>query len=351
MSSGIYIHFPFCRSKCNYCAFHSSSKFIKEKLYYERLFFQIENSFTLFDEDNPSTLYFGGGTPSLFDLSKLKKTIELYTSRYSIEEVTLESNPADINENIVKKWKSIGINRLSIGVQSLDDDVLKFLGRRHSEVDVYTALDTVSKYFDNYSIDFMIGLPNINFDFIKLQKLLDNYKISHLSVYGLSIEEGTPFYKSKVEIDGDQFSEEFLAVNKFLVRNGYEHYEISNYCKTNLESKHNSKYWDRSNYLGLGVSAHSMWNFKRFYFDDNFYEMGVFDLYNQSDVMNEDEILDEYLMLSLRKNEGVPLKFISNKDKLNVLVEKNFIEVKNHKIYFTPLGWTVFNSIFVELFL
>ena len=329
MSSAIYIHFPFCYSKCNYCSFFSSTNNGHQEEYYKRLYLQIEDSYQFLDTDPPSTLYFGGGTPSLFDLKHLERVVKLYSYRYEIEEITLELNPADITEVLISTLHGMGVNRLSIGIQSLDDTTLHFLGRRHSSQMVHSALQIVEKYFKNYSVDFIIGLPEKLFDFEKFKEFEHRYNFTHLSVYGLSIEEGTKFYDDGVEICGEDFSREFLHMDACLLSLGYEHYEISNYSKPGLESKHNSKYWSHDNYIGIGPSAHSFWDSKRFYLDEDYYTMFLSEAYDAAEKQPQEECDEEQIMLSLRTNRGVNIEKVKNIDKMNSYVKEGFL-VLNH---------------------
>ncbi len=351
MASGIYIHFPFCVSKCNYCAFYSSTNFAQEKQYYKRLKEQIIDSFSFCEEDNPTTLYFGGGTPSLFDLSVMSDVILQYKSRYNIEEITVEMNPAEVTQNYLFKLKEMGVNRVSLGVQSLNDIVLKFLGRRHSSKMAKDAIELVSSYFENFSIDFIISIPNFTINYDEIEKLLKDIKIPHISVYGLSVEEGTKFFNDGIVTSGEQFSTEYQEFSQFLTNLGYEHYEVSNFCKPKMQSKHNSKYWLHNNYLGLGSSAHSFWNGKRFFFDEDFFSKSLTEKFELSQIISDEELEEEKLMLLLRMKDGVDKSFVKNQNRYKTYLKQGFLKEYSNKVRFTPLGWTVFDPIFVDVFL
>ena len=305
---GLYIHTPFCKSKCGYCDFYSYSSGEEE---YDRFADALCKRILFFGERfcrTADTLYLGGGTPSLLGGKRLSSIINASKKAFLLEnaEITLEANPADDLFDTLKEVKRAGVNRLSLGVQSAIKEELEILGRRHKNADVIkTVADAKAAGIENISCDLMLGIPK------QTQKSLDesidfllSLDIPHISVYLLKIEQGTPFAKNKMLefADDDTASCLYLHTAKRLEAAGYEHYEISNFAKKGYKSRHNLKYWRLEEYLGIGPAAHSYINGERFYFDRN----------TQSFIEGCEPISDgkggsaeEFIMLSLRIMEGL----------------------------------------------
>ena len=257
----IYIHIPFCRKKCNYCAFYSkvASEAETEK-YISAL---IEEIFLKTCADKVSTIYFGGGTPSTLKIAQLEKIFSAIQKNFSVEknaEVTIEINPGTVDENYLQELRRIGFNRLSIGVQTFNDRLLKNIGRIH---DAKTALETVQiagKIFDNISLDLMYGLPSQTLENLRDDlKIISEINLQHISIYGLEIEEGTKFFEQKNFLNlpsENLFEEMYDLITKKIPELGFARYEISNFAKKNFESRHNTGYWTLEKYLGFGASAH-----------------------------------------------------------------------------------------------
>lgn len=267
--SAIYLHIPFCRTKCPYCNFTSfaSRKHIDD--YIDCLIKEISIRNNYFDNNEAiNSIYFGGGTPSLLKVEQIDRILQAIDNNFNISdncEITIELNPEDANFNYIFNLRKLGINRISIGVQSFDRNDLIFLGRRHTEYDSYHAIELAQENnFDNISVDLIIGLPSQTTK--TLEKMINNiirFNIPHISSYLLTIEEKSIFFQHIKQgemadpIDDSWQSESFYLIRKLLTNYEYEHYEISNYAKLGYRSRHNSVYWQWKPYLGIGVSAHS----------------------------------------------------------------------------------------------
>jgi oxygen-independent coproporphyrinogen-3 oxidase len=267
--SGIYIHIPFCEKRCNYCDFFfiTNLKLIDEylsALEKEILLYSAKHKDLNFD-----SIYFGGGTPSLLSPDKISRIINFIKANFNISqnsEITLEANPEDFLNKNISDYKTAGINRISLGIQSFNDDELKFLTRNHTGKDSEKILSECINVFGNVSADIIYSLPQQKFSDVKksLDKVI-SYKTPHVSCYTLTYEEKTVLYKDyidkkTVKNDAETESELYLDVSKYLSDNGYEHYEVSSYALPGFQAKHNSKYWALENYLGLGPGAHSFIN-------------------------------------------------------------------------------------------
>lgn len=322
--AGIYIHIPFCKKLCFYCDFYhvitpeNNSQFI-EALLKEATY---RKEYT--GEDPISTIYLGGGTPSVFSVKDIEQIINHLRKLFRIEdgcEVTIELNPDDVNPDYLKGIKDTGINRISLGVQSWRDKDLKMLNRRHDSAQAAAALrDIFSEGFENVTIDLIYGIPGMSIS--EWESNLDmtfSFGIKHLSAYHLTIETGTVFGKMKekgllTEIEEDESTALFNILIEKAEAAGFIHYEISNFGKPGYFSKHNSNYWKQVNYLGLGPSAHSFNGYSR--------QWNVSDLKGYIKAINsgkpffESEELDtkarfnEYIMTSLRTMWGIDLDYV-----------------------------------------
>jgi oxygen-independent coproporphyrinogen-3 oxidase len=273
--AGIYIHIPFCQAKCGYCDFYSITDLKPKKTFVSALINEINKTkediyqLAVFD-----TIYFGGGTPSLLSSDELIQILDAFHSKFKIaenSEITLEANPGTLNTEQLKRFRNAGINRLSIGIQSFHDKDLRVIERIHNAREAIEIVETARRtLFENLSIDLIFALPGQT-----MQNWKDNLKKAvelnpeHISAYSLIFEKGTPFYKAREEgrIKSKSESEElkfYQTTIDYLKQNGYLHYEVSNFAKSpEYYSRHNQKYWDHSNYLGFGPSAHSYWNNQR----------------------------------------------------------------------------------------
>lgn len=360
----LYLHIPFCTKKCAYCSFYSTAVTNEmTKLYVTALKEEIKKWGGRTDRPI-NTIYFGGGTPSVLDIAEIKELTECIFSNFNVSEnceITFEINPEKADVEYLKALKQLKVNRLSIGMQSADDNMLNVLGRRHTSVNTENCIQTAKSVgFNNISVDLMLCLPNNNRE--SLQKSLDFIKRvspQHISAYMLSIEENTLFYKKKDTYNfpnEDAQAEEYLYVCSALKEMGYEHYEISNFCKQGFHSRHNNVYWNCEEYLGIGPSAYSYFEGKRFHYENDLRKFinsaeTVFDEYGGS--------FYEYIMLKLRLSSGLSKREIeqiykktfSKKffNKVGLLSQAGFVNFNNDCISLTESGMLISNAIITEL--
>lgn len=324
MATSAYIHIPFCKKKCKYCSFISFSSTEKILGYIFALLKEID---TYYKGEELKTLYFGGGTPSLVDIDLLKKVIKKFKLAPNCE-VTLEMNPEDANLDYLKKLHEIGINRLSIGAQTFDDEILKKIGRRHnSDQIIKTVALAKDSGFENISLDLIYGLPDM-FDIKNDLITICNQEIQHISTYGLKIEEMSYWGKNLPENipDDDSQADMYLEINDYFEKNGFYRYEISNFAKKGYESKHNLNYWNNDEYYGFGVSAHGYIDGIRY---SNYSTLEEY-MNNPArhacgHVQTEKEKLEEEIFLGFRKSTGINIKDIDHK--YNIVFEEKYKNV------------------------
>jgi oxygen-independent coproporphyrinogen-3 oxidase len=341
MKSGLYIHIPFCKSKCPYCDFYSV-KYDSQSA--EKYCCDLINEMKKYNGEF-DTIYFGGGTPSIIEPELIGKILDACKSHFDIcqnSEITIECNPSKELSNDFKLYKSYGINRISLGMQSAVDKERFALGRSAGQLQVAKAVsDAKNAGIDNISLDLMLGTPkqtmsslDETFDFI------DKMNVKHISAYMLKIEQGTKFFEMRSRLDlpdEDTTSDMYLKTVKCLGDLGFEQYEISNFAKSGFESRHNTKYWKLVPYLGLGKSAHSFWGGKRFYYDNDF---NIVD-----DGFGGDD--SEKIMLGLRLSEGIEKSLV--KKPFEQFVKMGLMVDKGNKIALTTQGMLVSNTIINEL--
>ena len=334
--AGLYVHVPFCLSKCAYCSFYSIESLRLIPDYLAAL--QREIKFYRKYFDSFDTIYIGGGTPSLLEAEQLANILSSIHKTYQISanaEITLEVNPGDISREYLKAVKDIGINRLNIGIQSFSDKILKFLGRRHSAKEAVAAMDAARQAgFDNLGIDLIYGVHGAGIKSWEntLQKTVA-LAPEHISCYQLSLDAKTPLYQRYVKENfsipkEDQELKFFLTTSTRLEAAGYIHYEVSNFARTEqLKSKHNMKYWRHVPYLGSGPAAHSFLDKKRWWnkssVRDYITELaeGKMPL-DSSETLSPDQLQLEALFLGLRTKDGIDLKLYQEKYGLDLLAEK-----------------------------
>lgn len=372
---GIYIHIPFCKKKCAYCDFVSFSN--KQNLvneYIETLKKEI-NKYKLNKEEYlVNTIYFGGGTPSYIDSKYIIEILNMIRNRFNISkdaEITIEVNPGTTSEEKLNDYYKSGINRLSIGLQSIDDKLLETIGRIHSFSDFLETYDTAEKTgFTNINVDLMIGLPTQNLSDVKMaiEKIVE-LSPKHISVYSLIVEEGTPIEekinKKELFLPTEILERKmYWTVKKKLEKNGYMHYEISNFAKTGYESKHNTSCWNQEEYIGFGLAAHSYINNTRYSNTEDIEEYienikcDKEDYRTIHEVQSKQDKMKEYMLLGLRKVEGVRIsefkkKFVDNpiylyREELNKLVTQELIEIGIDDIKLTKKGIDLANLVWEE---
>lgn len=258
--SGLYIHVPFCRQKCHYCDFAS---FVCKEDLIDSYLCCLDREASFFPHQSFNTLYIGGGTPSILSVNQLDVLCEIISRRFApintFAESTIEANPESLSLEKLKLLKQRGVNRLSLGLQSMNDEVLRYIGRVHDTKTFLSAYEQARKAgFENISIDLIAGLPNQSEeDFLQGLKKVLALDPQHLSVYGLQVEEGTPFYRQGIQTDDVFLRRELEQIHFVLKDAGFVHYEISNFARSGYESKHNLSYWQNKEYLGLGSAAAS----------------------------------------------------------------------------------------------
>lgn len=306
MTENAYIHIPFCVKKCNYCAFVSYSKLQRKKNYINALLEEIK---TNYKGEPLKTLYFGGGTPSLLAVEEVKKLVSKFRLTENAE-VTFEVNPNKLTLEYLRALRSAGINRLSIGAQSFDAKILKQIGRLHTPDDIENAVKNARKAgFTNISLDLIYGLPNQSIEnFEESLNLAVKLGVEHISLYGLKIEEGTYFAQNLPPNlpDDDAQADMYLLAGDVLRFNGYDKYEISNFCREGFVSRHNLNYWNANTYYGFGCGAHGYENDIRYENQtslEKYIEKPVEKL--SSEHLSEQEKREEKIFLGFRKAEGI----------------------------------------------
>lgn len=368
---GVYIHIPFCIKKCDYCDFISYCN--KEDLveeYVENLIKEIEQELNK-DEYKIKTLYIGGGTPSSIDSKYIVNILDKIKENQKIEnaEITIEVNPGTVTHQKLLDYKNAGINRLSIGLQETHDKLLKQIGRIHTYeefLNTYNLSRTIG--FKNINVDLMIGLPDQNIQSIKenLERII-KINPEHISVYSLILEEGTKLYKKykdkEIELPDEELERNmYWYVKNTLENNGYTHYEISNFAKKGYESKHNLDCWKQKEYIGIGLSAHSYLNGIRYSNQETKNGQTPFGPILYSKIIHEEQNIEdmkkEYMLLGLRKIEGVSVQEFKNKfgenpiflfrNEFNKLVKENLLEIDGNAIKLTNKGLDLANPVWEE---
>ena len=369
LGTGVYIHVPFCASKCAYCDFYSRVRRDQKEGYLSALTAEIRRASA--ESLRTGSLFFGGGTPSLLEKEDFERIFSALSGSLPIlpgAEITLEANPETVSPDSLRTLRSLGFNRISFGVQSAVDRELRALGRRHTFARAKEAfLAAQEAGFDNISLDLMLGIPFQTAESLDatLSEVLA-LRPQHLSCYLLKIEEGTPFYRRHAEKDcasDDETADFYLTVCRTLAKAGYHHYEISNFALPGFESRHNLKYWRDEPYLGFGPAAHSCLHEKRLYNPSDL------DRYLASDgdcALSEDDApagtADERLMLGLRLSEGISLSYIARKapdftpsrqrsfsEKAAPFVRAGLMEGDGEHFSLTERGMLVSNMLLAEL--
>ncbi len=369
---GIYIHIPFCKSKCYYCDFVSYTDSCGQV---ENYIHEVSKEMKQYDFNNydVTTIYIGGGTPSFIDekyvtqlLEELKTKLKNNKTKFEDIEITIEINPGTITKQKLEPYKKSGINRISMGLQSTNDALLKQIGRIHNYQEFLEAYQIVKEAgFKNINIDLMIGLPNqtiqdIKETLVELQTLNPN----HVSVYSLIVEENTKMEKwivtGELHLPEEELERQmYWYVKNKLEQMGYSHYEISNFAKKGKESKHNWNCWEQKEYIGLGATAHSYLNGVR-YANAAFTEVGDWD-FRDKKVHEKQRLEDkqkEYMLLGLRKIEGVSIqkfkeKFVDNpiflfREEIQKLVDQQLLIVDGNWIRLTNKGIDLANLVWEE---
>ena len=367
---GLYVHIPFCLKKCAYCDFCSfiNADFPRKSEYIDALCQEIDSY-----KDRGimlDTIFFGGGTPSLLSGDELLKIANHIRAAFTLQdnlEFTIESNPKTLTKDNLTAYIKAGVNRVSIGLQSVNENELSALGRIHTYDEFLESYRLVRDCgIDNVNVDLMYGIPEqTNSSFINTLSKVVALAPEHISLYSLILEEGTPLYSSACNYRMPSEDEEcdlyYLAAD-YLREHGYSHYEISNYAKPSKECRHNLKYWHCDEYIGVGLAAHSYFDGKRFSntAHPTEYLTGMRAVAESVQSLTSKDREEEFLMLSLRLAEGFSLDeykahfskdFLSGRtEKINALIESGYLTLENDRLALTERGFYVSNSIICDLF-
>lgn len=365
MENSLYVHVPFCVKKCSYCDFLS---FNCGSDFHEKYFIYLQKELNLYQKQKYSTIYIGGGTPSSVSHHLIKYLLS-NVSFDSKSEITIEANPGTLTKETLAAYRDYGINRLSMGCQSFDDNILKLLGRIHSSSDIFSSYSNArAAGFTNINLDLIFSVPCQSFDVLKndLEKIV-SLSPEHISIYSLIWEENTPFHdmlKKGLYQTSDESLENdmYTFIIDFLRANGYNHYEISNFSKPGYESKHNNVYWQNKNYTGIGLGASGYINHTRYKNFDSFdkyfssldnNELPIF----EKDILNPKDIIEYEFILGLRLlNKGINLKKIEKKydyceEYVKIaenLIETGFLEYKKGNVVLSSKAIPVSNEIFMK---
>ena len=376
----LYIHYPFCKSKCPYCDFNSH---VRDNIDHTAFLQAYQNEIEFFAPRlkgrKINTIFFGGGTPSLMPLSLVEKILTTISNCWQLDEsceITLEANPTSFESSKFADFKKAGINRLSIGVQALNDADLKFLGREHSAAEAISVIKNAAKIFENFSFDLIYARPQQTLESwsLELREALQ-FNTKHLSLYQLTIEKGTKFFsefkqKKFIMPDENLATNFYNLTNEISASNGLELYEISNYAKKGYQCKHNLVYWQGGDYLGIGAGAHS-----RVFFDGTKNRSAIMMLHEPKlwlekalaqgaatqivEEISTTETLEELILMGLRLKEGIDniifqqffsknIAEIFNFQKLQRLMDEGLIEISDKNIKISDEGRILTNAIIVK---
>ena len=317
--AGIYIHIPFCRQKCLYCDFYAVASQSKRPQLVDSIIEEIDYQKEFINGLPVNTIYFGGGTPSTLTRDELSRILSKLYSLFNINdtaEITLEANPEDLTPDYLASLRSVGVNRLSVGIQSFVDEHLLYFGRRHTAKDAKEAITNArSAGFLNISADLIYGFPGLTTEQWKNNvETMVSLQVDHISSYQLMVEQGSVFFKRQqigkfTPVDDDESAENYRILTTTLRENGYDHYELSNFCKPGLFSQHNSSYWFGEPYLGLGPSAHSFngvsrqWNVSSI--DKYCHAIKDKGVWWEEEILTERDRYNELIITRLRTKRGL----------------------------------------------
>ena len=371
--AGIYVHVPYCKVKCHYCDFHFSTNLQSKERLLNAMQKEIQLQASLLEDEEVETIYFGGGTPSILEATEIVHLLSTIQSNFNITsnpEITLEGNPDDLSITKLHELKNIGINRLSIGIQSFNDDILTFMNRAHESSEAISSVINAKKAgFENITIDLIYGVPEQFMETWQNDiKQFLNLDVPHLSAYCLTIEKNTVFghlhQKNELNLPDDELSlQQFKYLVKELEKNGIEQYEISNFSKSGWHSKHNSAYWLNENYIGIGPSAHSYINQKRSWNIANNYKY-IHALENneefyETEHLSQLDLFNEHILTRIRTKWGIefdklqqllPEKFKDFMNKIETFESRGWISIEENKAYLTREGKFLSDYITAELF-
>ncbi|HZH35724.1 MAG TPA: radical SAM family heme chaperone HemW [Flavisolibacter sp.] len=368
------MHIPFCKQACTYCNFHFTTSLRYKDAFVKALGKEAKAEKGYLNGETVNTIYFGGGTPSLLAIEDLEYILQVLHNTFPVAgdaEISMEANPDDVSEENVRAWKGLGINRLSIGIQSFFEEELRWMNRAHNANQARDCIqNSYAAGIHNLSIDLIYGSPLLTNEMWEYNvKTAIDYNIKHLSCYALTVEEKTPLHKTislkkNVDVDSEKQAGQFLQLMQWLRESGYEHYEVSNFAKPGFRSRHNSSYWKGAPYLGLGPSAHSFkgnerrWNMP----NNNVYIKTVNEGSPERglETLTPAQQLNENIMISLRTAEGLDLdkieKFWGAEEKnriqkdLATYINNGFVRMNSHHAQLTDEGMLRADGIAADLF-
>ncbi len=362
---GLYIHIPFCKQKCLYCDFVSfANKCGREGEYLDALISEMDN----YKGEAVDTVFIGGGTPSVLSVQGITRLLDAVNERFILApntEFTMEINPGTVDGDKMTAMKNGGVNRVSVGVQSFNDNELKAIGRIH---DSKTAIDTVMALheigFSNISIDLMMSLPyGTEESFKNNLETAMALPINHISVYSLIIEENTPIYNKYksgefIEPDEDMDRRLYKYTKEYLEEKGFCRYEISNYAKAGFASRHNLKYWNCHEYIGVGLNAHSYIDGVRYYNTADFEEYIAGNFREGGDELSREDKMGEFMILGLRKTEGVSIKEFESLfgeniktvygETIDKFINLGALKMTGERLHLTDYGMDISNTVMCE---
>lgn len=371
----LYFHIPFCKTKCAYCDFDSEvTSEIYQNDYIDSIIKEIDISYNKYNLENRivKTIYIGGGTPTSLSYKNLEKILSKIQKKFDLREAefSIETNPNSIDEKKVSILKKYGVNRVSIGLQSANENELKILRRSHSFMDFDRCINLFKKYkFQNINVDIMFGIPNQTIESFEktIEKVLKQ-DVNHISCYGLILEEGTLFYdlykKGILNFSNDEvYIKMYEHLTYLLEKNEIYKYEISNFAKKGYECLHNIRYWKNNDYIGFGRSAHSFINKTRFFNKkDNYIKSinnNILPIDDEVEFVDKKSLFDEWIMLRLRMTEGINIEEINKEFKINFMekykdiiqknIENKYMEFDNKNIFLTTRGFEISNKIILDI--
>ncbi|HET6558509.1 MAG TPA: radical SAM family heme chaperone HemW [Prolixibacteraceae bacterium] len=370
--AGIYIHIPFCRKRCHYCDFFKSTDLSQKARLLAGLVKELKSRAFECSSEEINTIYFGGGTPSVLLTDELKEILDTIHEHYRVApdaEITLEANPDDLTQAILSALRQLGFNRLSMGIQSFAESDLKLMNRRHGVLQALQSVKWAKKAgFSNLSIDLIYGLPNQSLEeWERNVRIAIELDVQHISAYNLTYHEGTVFYdqlKKGVlrELPDELSLEQFEMLIRLLTEAGFEHYEISNFCKPGYYSKHNSSYWKNQKYLGIGPSAHSFdiasrrWNVSSIPKYLEGLENGQ--PYWETELLSEQDRYNDFIITGLRTSWGIsediiqssfPPRYFSHFEKCREIYQgQGQVEVHSGKVRISAQGLFISDKIMAD---
>jgi oxygen-independent coproporphyrinogen-3 oxidase len=372
--AGIYIHIPFCKKACFYCDFHFSVSFQQKDEVVASLIKELKERKNFIGQEEVKTIYFGGGTPSVLNAGNISEILKEAYAQYTVNdnaEITFECNPDDLSKEYLVGLKESGVNRLSIGIQSLNDESLTWMNRSHNVTQALQAIDSAAALgFRDMSIDLIYGIPMLTEDeWRQTLKRALAMPINHLSAYSLTLEENTPYnklvqQKKYKKPNDDEASRHFEILLEEIKLAGWEHYEVSNFCKAGNYSKHNTAYWQNVKYLGIGPSAHSFdgksrhWNVRSN--KEYIQKIQAGESVSESEELSTKDIVNEALLTGLRTKWGVNLAEVmeqyeydiaaTNQTQIMEWQQKDWLEMKDGVLRLRADGFLFADYIASELF-